>query len=78
MRIDELLTEEEKGFFKGVLDKIMGSGSDKDFEEYMARAKYYKYKGMSDNRVKSILTKEFPNAKPVDIVRAMKKVGYQI
>lgn len=77
MRIDELLTEEENGFFKGIFDKIMG-GSDKEFDEYMARAKYYKFKGMSDQRVKKILMKEFPKAKPVDIVRAMKKVGYQI
>lgn len=78
MLVREILSEEEDGFFKGIFNKIMGSGSDKDFEEYMARAKYYKYKGMSDNRVKSILIKEFPKAKPVDIVRAMQKVGYQI
>ena len=81
MRIDELLTEEEKGiidvtkdFFKG----LMGSGDDPAFEKMMLRAKIYKNNGYRVAFARKKLMQDFPKMKPVDVNRAMQKVGFEI
>lgn len=81
MRIDELLTEEEKGivdvtkdFFKG----LMGRDDDPAFEKMMLRAKIYKNNGYRVAFARKKLMKDFPKMKPVDVNRAMQKVGFEI
>ena len=81
MRIDELLTEEEKGiidvtkdFFKG----LMGNDDDPAFEKMMLRAKIYKNNGYRVAFARKKLMKDFPKMKPVDVNRAMQKVGFEI
>lgn len=81
MRINELLTEEEKGiidvtkdFFKG----LMGNNDDPAFEKMMLRAKIYKNNGYRVAFARKKLMKDFPKMKPVDVNRAMQKVGFEI
>lgn len=81
MRINELLTEEEKGildvtkdFFKG----LMGNNDDPDFEKMMLRAKIYKNNGYRVAFARKKLIKDFPKMKPVDVNRAMQKVGFEL
>lgn len=81
MRIDELLTEDEKGiidvtkdFFKG----LMGRDDDPAFEKMMLRAKIYKNNGYRVAFARKKLMQDFPKMKPVDVNRAMQKVGFEI
>lgn len=71
MRIDELLTEEEKGWLSRAWDKVMGSGQ-KDYDEYVEYARKY-MNWQPDPVIREKLRKKFPelDKREVDLNRVM-------
>ena len=71
MKINDIINEDEKGWFKSAFDKVMHGFGD-GFQDYVKEAQKVLHRLGSQGTIRH-LQKEFPKADLIDLRRAVKQ-----